>query len=237
MKSFDTAARGMADLCAAVAEAPTHAYLIEAAPAAWESVQAACRAALWGSASDRRADHPDWRIVGQDKRVGRADVEGWPEAVLVPPLLAPVRVLVVLDADRMTDEAQNLLLKVMEEPPASAVTILLAQEAVAVAVTLRSRCRQLRVRAAGAPPAVSEPAQALVDGHLAENWPEALAEAAGAIRRQLQTPGGAEHRRLLVERWRALEAAAHALDGNANRELVAWQLGQALRGRRAGGST
>lgn len=237
MKSFDTTPGGLAAFAAAVAEAPTHAYLIEAPPAAWGPVQASCRLALWGQAGDGPADHPDWRVVGGDKRVGRGDVEGWPEGVLVPPLLAPKKVLVVLDADRMTDEAQNLLLKVMEEPPASAVTILMAQEAVAVAVTLRSRCRQLRVRAAGAPPALSEPARALVAGQLSEGWPEVLAEAAAAIRGQLGDPADPQDPGVLVARWGALEAAARALDGNANRELVAWQLERAWRGRRAGGST
>ena len=235
MRSFDATPAGWRSLAAELAAQPTHAYLLEAPAAIWDQVETVCRAALWGA--DDEGIHPDWRVVGLDKRVGRDDVLGWPEEALVPPMLAPVKVLVVRRADRMTEEAQNLLLKVVEEPPPHAATVLLAEEAVAVAVTLRSRCRQMRVQS-DAHPEVSDAARALLAGRVqGEGWPGALAEAAACLRSALaraSAPAPAQWG--LIEQWQALEAAARALDGNANRELVAWQLERRLRGARPGGS-
>lgn len=236
MRSFDATPGGWRSLAADLATQPTHAYLIEAPAAAWDQVETVCRAALW-SADGEHGAHPDWRVVGVDKRVGRDDVMAWPEEALVPPMLAPVKVLVVRGADRMTEEAQNLLLKVVEEPPPHAATVLLAEDAVAVAVTLRSRCRQMRVTSeAGAD--VSDAARALLAGRVqGDGWPGALVEAAVNLRNTLERDESAAPERLrLIEQWQALEAASRALDGNANRELVAWQLEHSLRGRRPGGS-
>ncbi len=221
-------------MAAELAAQPTHAYLVEAPPATWDQVEAICRQALWGA--DAGPAHPDWRVVGLDKRVLRDDVQGWPEEALVPPLLAPLKVLVVRGADRMTEEAQNLLLKVVEEPPPHAATVLLAEAAVAVAVTLRSRCRQVRVQA-GAPTGVSDAARALLAGRVqGDGWPGALAEAAACLRHALERGPGSVPAARLIMQWQALEAASRALDGNANRELVAWQLEQSLNGHRLGGS-
>jgi hypothetical protein len=235
MRSFDATPEGWRSLAAELAAQPTHAYLFEAPAVIWEQVETMCRAALWGA--DDEGAHPDWRVVGLDKRVGRDDVRGWPEEALVPPVLAPIKVLVVRRADRMTEEAQNLLLKVVEEPPPHAATVLLAEEAVAVAVTLRSRCRQMRVQS-DVPPEVSDAARALLAGRVqGDGWPGALAEAAVCLRGALERESASTPAQgRLIEQWQALEAAAWALDGNANRELVAWQLEQRLRGRRPGGS-
>jgi hypothetical protein len=232
MKSFDAAPAGVAALKAEVLQHPTHAYLIEC-PASLTGpvLSALAPVLLFGrDESPVGSDVPDWRVVGMDKRVGRPDVATWPEEAIVPPIAALHKVLVVVGAERMTDEAQNLLLKVVEEPPPTAVTLMVAEQALSVAVTLRSRCRQLALRPAPVRRTASAAAQELLNGRVAgDEWPEALAEAAELIRDHIADPrqgGGAPQ--ALVDRWAALEEAAQALEQNANRELVAWRLARRL---------
>lgn len=54
------------------------------------------------------------------------------------------RVVIVDEADAMVDEAQNALLKILEEPPSSAVFVLVTARAEALRPTVRSRCPRLR---------------------------------------------------------------------------------------------
>lgn len=58
----------------------------------------------------------------------------------------PYRVIVVQDADRMTERTGNVLLKVIEEPPPHTVWLLCAPSPQDVLATIRSRCQQVRLR-------------------------------------------------------------------------------------------
>jgi DNA polymerase-3 subunit delta' len=62
------------------------------------------------------------------------------------PIVAPWRVLVVEDADRMTEAAANTLLKAIEEPLARTVWILCAPSPEDVIATIRSRTRHVGLR-------------------------------------------------------------------------------------------
>ena len=54
------------------------------------------------------------------------------------------RVAVIDDADRMSNESANALLKTLEEPPSYAVIVLIAADASKILPTIRSRCRTVR---------------------------------------------------------------------------------------------
>ncbi|MDO4260185.1 MAG: DNA polymerase III subunit delta' [Actinomycetaceae bacterium] len=56
------------------------------------------------------------------------------------------RVIVVEDADRMTEATSNVLLKAIEEPPARTVWLLCAPSPEDMIPTIRSRCRHLSLR-------------------------------------------------------------------------------------------
>ena len=56
------------------------------------------------------------------------------------------RVLVVEDADRMTERTSNVLLKALEEPPEQTVWVLCAPSEADLLPTIRSRVRSLRLR-------------------------------------------------------------------------------------------
>ncbi|MBQ8880346.1 MAG: DNA polymerase III subunit [Clostridia bacterium] len=56
------------------------------------------------------------------------------------------KVYVICDAEAMTPEAQNALLKVLEEPPPNVVILLLATEADKMLTTIRSRAQTVAMR-------------------------------------------------------------------------------------------
>lgn len=59
------------------------------------------------------------------------------------------RVVIVDSADEMNPSAANALLKVLEEPPARAVLILVSHQPARLLPTIRSRCRTLRLKPLG----------------------------------------------------------------------------------------
>ncbi len=62
------------------------------------------------------------------------------------------RVAIVDAADELNGAAANALLKILEEPPARAVLLLVCHRPAALLPTLRSRCRELRLRPLGPEP-------------------------------------------------------------------------------------
>ncbi len=60
------------------------------------------------------------------------------------PALAPYKVFILDDADRMTGEAPQAFLKTLEEPPARTVLILVLERPRAVPATVLSRCQRVR---------------------------------------------------------------------------------------------
>ncbi len=62
------------------------------------------------------------------------------------PSVGPWRVIIVEDADRLTERAADALLKALEEPAERTVWLLCAPSTEDVIVTIRSRCRNVRLR-------------------------------------------------------------------------------------------
>ena len=56
------------------------------------------------------------------------------------------RVFIVQEAEKMTPQAQNALLKTIEEPPDYVVILLLTESEEALLETIRSRCVKLKMR-------------------------------------------------------------------------------------------
>jgi DNA polymerase-3 subunit delta' len=70
------------------------------------------------------------------------------------PVMAPWKVFVLTEADRMTEDAPQAFLKTLEEPPPRTVMILILERARSVPATVLSRCQIVRFepRPADAPP-------------------------------------------------------------------------------------
>jgi DNA polymerase-3 subunit delta' len=61
------------------------------------------------------------------------------------PAMAPRKVFILDEAERMTGESPQAFLKILEEPPASVVWVLEAEDESALLETIVSRCRRLQV--------------------------------------------------------------------------------------------
>ncbi len=102
-----------------------------------------CRTALTGA-------HPDVTLVRTEMlSIGVDEVRDLVRRAAMSPTMGRHQVLVVEDADRMTDRGADALLKSIEEPAAKTVWILCAPTADDVVATIRSRCRQVSLKTPG----------------------------------------------------------------------------------------
>lgn len=98
-----------------------------------------CRTALSGA-------HPDVTLVRTEKlSIGVDEVRDLVRAASMSPVVGRYQIIVVEDADRVTDRGADALLKAIEEPAARTVWILCAPNPDEVVVTVRSRSRLLRL--------------------------------------------------------------------------------------------
>ena len=68
------------------------------------------------------------------------------DTVMVKPYQGPYKVYIIDHAELMTPQAQNALLKTLEEPPEYVVFFLLTENAEALLPTITSRCVMLKLR-------------------------------------------------------------------------------------------
>ena len=66
--------------------------------------------------------------------------------IVVKPYASPYKIYIVDEAEKMNPQAQNALLKTMEEPPAYAVILLLTTNADMFLPTILSRCIRLNLK-------------------------------------------------------------------------------------------
>lgn len=93
-------------------------------------------------------NHPDIRRVTHEKAsIGVDDIRlQLNNDILVKPYSRPYKVYIIDEAEKMTEQAQNAMLKTIEEPPEYAVIILLTVNAKLLLPTILSRCVLLNVR-------------------------------------------------------------------------------------------
>ena len=90
-------------------------------------------------------NHPDLQFIrpeGSLLKIGQ--IRELQKQIIYEPLEASRKVYILTDAERMNPEAENCLLKTLEEPPASSVLILLTSNLQALLATTRSRCQILQ---------------------------------------------------------------------------------------------
>ena len=93
-------------------------------------------------------NHPDIRRVTHEKAtLGVDDIRlQLNNDILVKPYSRPYKVYIIEEAEKMTEQAQNAMLKTIEEPPEYAVILLLTVNAKLLLPTILSRCILLNVR-------------------------------------------------------------------------------------------
>ncbi|GGM05269.1 DNA polymerase III subunit delta' [Nakamurella endophytica] len=140
--------------------AMTHAWLFTGPPGSGRSVAARafaaalecpdrgcghcvhCRTAMAGTHADVRTVTPEGLTIAV--REMRAVVQ----LAARRPVTGPWQIVLIEDADRLSEAASNALLKAVEEPPSHTVFLLCAPSTHPddVSVTIRSRCRVLSLR-------------------------------------------------------------------------------------------
>ncbi len=88
--------------------------------------------------------HADFIVLeAQGKTIGIEPVRQVAKQVNVRPLEGGRRVVLIDDAEKMTPEAQNALLKTLEEPPENNIFILVTSRTDLLLPTIMSRCEKL----------------------------------------------------------------------------------------------
>lgn len=154
--------------------------------------------------------HPDVQVVGEEEKSISVDtIRALRDQLALRPFEADRHITLIPRADRMTAQAQNALLKTLEEPAGGNVFFLLTDQPGAMLPTIVSRCRRLRFS-----PASVEACAAI----LAEKGVEpgrarlAAACAQGAVGRALEIAGDEDY---LPLRGKALSSLKALSGGKA----------------------
>ncbi len=120
--------------------------------------------------------------------------------------------VIVDEADRLTDDAENALLKSLEEPPPASVFILVTSRPEMLLATIRSRCSQLRFGRLAA----ADVARVLVERHgVADDEAHAIATVADGSPGRALAAGSKEYRAARAAALAALQTAARATSPKA----------------------
>lgn len=152
-------------------EGMTHSWLVTGPPGSGRSTLAyAFAAALIAQPGDAEAlsavsaqidarTHPDLGVLSTERVIISIDeVRQLVTKSQFSPSVGRYRVMIIEDADRMTERTSNVLLKALEEPPPRTVWILCAPSEADLIPTIRSRVRSVRLRV----PTVDEVAELIV---------------------------------------------------------------------------
>ena len=89
-------------------------------------------------------NHPDFQIINeQGENVTISQVRELIKNVYEKPILSTKKIYIINDADKMNVEAQNCLLKTLEEPPEYLCFILIVSNMDMILSTIKSRCTKI----------------------------------------------------------------------------------------------
>jgi DNA polymerase-3 subunit delta' len=96
----------------------------------------------------REGKHVDVTPIGLDSKteIGIDDIRGLQRLANLPPYEGKCKVFIIDEAECLSTEAANSLLKILEEPPPRVVWLLLAAEEERLLPTIVSRCQRLELK-------------------------------------------------------------------------------------------
>lgn len=91
------------------------------------------------------SNHPDFMLIEPEdgKSIKIEQIRYLQEKIAEKPITSGKKVYIINDSDTMTKEAQNCLLKTLEEPPEYAVIILVLSNESQMLPTIKSRCTKI----------------------------------------------------------------------------------------------
>ena len=113
------------------------------------------------TSSTQSSKDPDAKAAQRRVMIGIELIKDLQSDAMLEPYEGRVKIFIIDEANRMSPDAANALLKTLEEPPSSVHIILTAPSAESVPETIASRCHLVRMRSV--PPDVI--ADALIDRH------------------------------------------------------------------------
>ncbi|MFM7030350.1 MAG: DNA polymerase III subunit delta' [Micrococcales bacterium] len=112
-----------------------------------------CRMVLTGT-------HPDVTVLSTERiQISIEEVRQLVTNSYLGSSMSKYRILIIEDADRMTERTSNVLLKALEEPPKNTIWMLCAPSEADLLPTIRSRVRRVALKV----PSVAEVARLLVE--------------------------------------------------------------------------
>lgn len=181
--------------------------------------------------------HPDLHLTRVPEKktvVGVSEVREAIHEIHHAPFEGEYRIWVIEEGERLSDEAQNALLKTLEEPPRRAIILLVTRLAGTLIPTVSSRCRLVRFRgltpsqmmeslvAEGAEQKLGESLTAMCDGALGSALsllrnPKSLEERDSVLTLFSELPG--------KNLWGAIETAQHLEKSKLQNPAAVLELG------------
>lgn len=157
--------------------------------------------------------HPDVHVVGEEEKSISVDsIRALRDQLALRPFEADRHIALIPRADRMTAQAQNALLKTLEEPAGGNVFFLLTDQPGAMLPTIVSRCRRLRF----SPVSVEACAEILVEKGVEPGRARlAAACAQGVVGRALEIAGDEDYLPLREKALSSLKALSGGKAGVA----------------------
>ena len=154
-------------------------------------------------------NHPDFIRLKPEKSIGVDAVREVIERLSVKPYEADRHIVVIEQADKMTAQAQNALLKTLETPPGRDVFFLISTQMTALLPTIVSRCRVVRFHYLE-----TDEAEAALKAHgLSEERARLLARLSqGSVGRALEMDASEEWWQLRDKALAALDALHESQD-------------------------
>lgn len=92
-------------------------------------------------------NHPDYFLINKEGETIKIDqIREITNKVSERPIVSEKKVYIINDCDKMTVEAQNCLLKTLEEPPQFVTIILISSNENAILNTIKSRCMTIKFK-------------------------------------------------------------------------------------------
>lgn len=92
-------------------------------------------------------NNPDFSIIKPDgNTIKISQIREMQEDIAKKPIVSNKKIYIIDDADKMSEESQNCLLKTLEEPPEYAIIILIVANESRMLATIKSRCVILKFK-------------------------------------------------------------------------------------------